>query len=327
MNNVVFLSEHDVNQLVSMKDAVQAVDSAARSLAAGEASIAPRSRSTLGGLNLNLLGGSQCAPGAVGAKIYVTGGHGAKFWGMLFDSAGTLLMVYEADRLGQLRTGAASGVSARTMARLNSKTLAVIGAGYQARAQVEAILHCTSIKEVRVYSRTRSKAEMFAREIHEAWGVVTEAPGSVEQAVQDADIVVTMTTSSEPIIQADHVRAGVHYIFAGSNNPNHAEASPQALEKIDVLTTDDVDQAKSESGTLRRAMSETSLDWSDVVSLPEVLVGSAKGRSESAQATAFVSHGIGLWDTALAAVLYERAQEQTRGIELPFGGAPEEGRR
>lgn len=327
MGNVIYATEQDANRHLDMQDALAAVEQAFRATAAGQAAVAPRSRCSLGVLNLNLLGGSLAEPEAVGAKVYVTGGGKAKFWGMLFDSQGTLKMLYEADRLGQLRTGAASGLSARLLARTQSSRLAMVGSGYQARTQVAGILATTGISEVMVYSRTAQHAAHFAAEISRVHGVSASTVASVDEAVTVADVVVTMTSASEPLVLAEHVRPGVHYVFAGSNNPRNAEAAPEALARMDLVTTDHVDQAKAESGTLRRAVEAGAISWDVPVSLDRVLSGEVAGRTSATQATAFVSHGLGLWDTALATILYERVVSSGEPAELALDGAPEEGRR
>ncbi|MET1034719.1 MAG: ornithine cyclodeaminase family protein [Arthrobacter sp.] len=330
---MLYLTERDALDLLTMDDALAAVDQALRGVADGTAAVAPRSRASMNGLNLNLLGGAVAGAsadtdsGAVGAKIYVTGGGAAKFWGLLFDSRGALLALYEADRLGQLRTGAASGVSARLLARPDSRRLAVIGAGYQARTQAEAIIAATGVREVAVYGRTAARAEDFAVSLAEDTGVAVRVDRSVADAVADADIVVTMTSASEPLVRPDHLREGTHYVFAGSNNPRNAEAEPAALAAMDVLVTDDVAQAKGESGTLRRAVAEGAIGWDDVGTLGDALTGAAAGRTTARQMTAFVSHGLGTWDTALARILHTKAITAGRGTELPVDGAPVEGRR
>ena len=136
-----------------------------------------------------------------------------------------------------------------------------------------------------------------------------------------------MTNAREPLVLGEHVRPGVHYVFAGSNNPRNAEAAPEALARMDLVTTDHVEQAKIESGTLRRAVEDGALSWDVPVSLDRVLSGEVSGRTSAEQATAFVSHGLGLWDTALAATLYERVVSSGEPTELALDGAPQEGRR
>lgn len=323
---MIYLTEQDALELLTIHDALSAVDKALSSVSQGTAAVAPRSRASMNGLNLNLLGGSMADTGA-GAKIYVTGGGAAKFWILLFDHKGTLLALCEADRIGQLRTGAASGVSSRVLARPDSRRLAMIGTGYQARTQVEAIVAATGITEVAVYGRNTSRAETFAAALTADSGVKARVARSVEDAVDDADIVVTMTSATDPLVCPEHLRGGTHYIFAGSNNPGNAEAAPEVLAAMDVLVTDDIEQAKRESGTLLRAAAQGTISWAGVGTLGDSLLGTGRVRTDPHQMTAFVSHGLGTWDTALAQILYTKAQGAGRGVTLPINGAPTEGRR
>ncbi|CAN7480715.1 ornithine cyclodeaminase family protein [Pseudarthrobacter oxydans] len=323
---MIYLTEQDVLELLTIDDALAAVDQALTSVSKGTAAVAARSRATLNGLNLNLLGGSIAGCGT-GAKIYVTGGGNAKFWILLFDDGGTLLALCEADRIGQLRTGAASGVSARILARQDSQHLALLGTGYQARTQAEAIIAATGITEVAIYGRHQANAESFAAALRAGSGVTVWTVPTVEDAVDNADIVVTMTSATEPLVLAKHLRKGTHYVFAGSNNPGNAEAAPEVLAAMDVLVTDDVEQAKRESGTLLRATGKDAITWADVGTLGDSALGTGQIRTDPDQLTAFVSHGLGTWDTALAQILYTKAQGAGRGIVLPINGAPTEGRR
>jgi ornithine cyclodeaminase/alanine dehydrogenase-like protein (mu-crystallin family) len=324
---MLYLTEQDALDLLTIDDALEAVDQALRGVAEGTAVVAPRSRASMNGLNLNLLGGSVTDAEAVGAKIYVTGGGAAKFWGLLFDTKGALLALYEADRLGQLRTGAASGISARLLARPDARRLAVIGTGYQARTQAEAIIAATGVTETVVYGRNGPKAEAFAASLAADTGAAVRVSASIGNAVDEADIVVTMTSSTDPLILPEHLREGTHYVFAGSNNPRNAEAAPAVLAAMDVLVTDDVAQARGESGTLIRAVADGAVSWDDVGTLGESLNGTGAVRATPHQLTAFVSHGLGTWDTALARTLHNKAIAAGRGTTLPVDGAPTEGRR
>lgn len=322
---MIYLSEEDVSTLLTMEDALEAVREALAAVARGEGANAPRTRSSHDGLNLNLLGGAVRE--SVGAKIYVTGGGAAKFWGMLFGHGGELRALYEADRLGQLRTGAASGVSADLLARPESRELAMIGSGYQARTQALAIAASRPIERVRVSGRNPENARAFAAWFTGETGIAAEAAGSLEEALDGADIVASMTSATEPILRAEHVRAGTHYVFAGSNNPRNAEAEPAALAAIDLIVTDEPAQARAEGGTLLRAVAAGALDWDRVGTLGGVLAGTEPGRTGGAQTTAFVSHGVGSWDTALAERLFKKATAAGRGVQLPIDGAPVRGRR
>ncbi|WP_411730480.1 ornithine cyclodeaminase family protein [Paeniglutamicibacter sp.] len=329
MNIVRFLTEADVESLLDMDDALEAVERALIAVEIGHGSNAKRTRTSTGPARLNLLGGTfrdEDGRGMIGAKTYVTGSGGAKFWGMLFDQAGSLLCLYEADRLGQLRTGAASGISARALAAPGARKLAMIGAGYQALTQAEAIVRAVGLEEVAVFGRTYDKAAAMAESLSSKLGINVYPVKRLEAALENADIVATMTNSQQPVLDVCHLRSGVHYVFAGSNNPANAEASPDLLGAIDQVFTDDVEQAKNEGGTLIRATEAGKLSWAEVRTLGSALAGENQCRDASAT-TGFVSQGVGSWDTALAATLYHRAVSVGVGSMTEINGEPVKGRR
>ncbi|WPU11063.1 ornithine cyclodeaminase family protein [Pseudarthrobacter oxydans] len=324
---MIFLSEHDVSELVDMDDALRAVETALAGQSRGTVHNAIRSRATLNGMNLNLLGGAVGPVNSLAAKIYVTGGGAAKFWLLLFAADGDCDALMEADRIGQLRTGAASGISARYLARKDATVLGLIGSGYQAWTQAEAIVRSTGIKTIQVFSRNYSKAEDFAKRFAEKFPVEVLAKHTIDDALDGADIIATMTSSKESLVEQRHIKAGTHYVFAGSNNPHNREASGDVLAAADLLVTDDRGQAKIEGGTLRRAVAEDAITWDNVGLLGDIVSGEQSGRTSDAQITVFVSQGAGSWDTALARTVFEKAAAKNTGTLLPIAGGITEGRR
>ena len=323
---VRFLTEADIDGLVDMRDALEAVTVALRDQGRGASGNAPRSRTKLGPLVLNVLGGAVASEHAIGAKVYVTGNGAAKFWGLLFDDEGALTMLSEADRLGQRRTGAASGISARELAPAGADTVAIIGTGYQAQTQAEAVLLALGATKLHVYGRNAERADTFAELLASRTGASVTRFDSIDAAIADAHVVITMTSAHDPVILRQHVLPGKHYIFAGSNNPANAEVEPEAMREIDLLVTDDVVAAQREGGTLIRAAEASAIDWADVRELGELLaLGEVRGDADAV--TAFVSQGAGSWDTALAAVVARRAAERGVGVDLPIDGAPARDRR
>lgn len=324
---MIFLSEQDVTELITMDDALEAVEMALAGQGNGTVRNAIRSRATLAGMNLNILGGAVGPADSLGAKIYVTGGGSAKFWMLLFDAHGNCDSIMEADRMGQLRTGAASGISARHLARKNSRVLGLIGSGYQAWTQAEAIVRSTDIETLQVFSRNHSNAEDFAKRFASTFSVDAQAKRTLDDAVKGADIVATMTSSKVALIEGRHVQPGTHYVFAGSNNPDNREASGEVLASADLLVTDDWDQAHIEGGTLRHAVAEGAITWDGVGLLGDVVAGKQLGRTDDAQVTVFVSQGVGSWDTALARTIFRKAVNKDVGMTLPISGGVTEGRR
>lgn len=323
---VLYLTEADVNELVGMPDALSAVRAVTEAHGRGAAANQPRQRAAVGDVTLCLMGGAWTDGGVLGTKTYVTGA-GARFWIQLFDANGSLLALMEGDRLGQLRTGAATGVATDALARDDARTLAVLGAGYQAWTQVEAVLAVRPVERVRVWSRTGSRAAEFAARVAEAFGVPADASPDARAAVDGADVVVTVTASAEPVLRGEWLAPGAHVTLAGSNHPAKRESDAEVFRRAALVTTDDVAQARIESGDLLGAVADGAIEWDKVIPLGQVLAGQHPGRTGADDVTLFCSHGVGSWDVALAATAYQRASTLGRGVRLPFSGAPVRSRR
>jgi ornithine cyclodeaminase/alanine dehydrogenase-like protein (mu-crystallin family) len=246
-----------------------------------------------------------------GVKTYAAGRGGASFALVLFDAAtDELLAVIEADRLGQYRTGAASGVAAKYLARRGAKSVGLIGAGLQAEMQLRAIRAALpAIEEVVVYSRTPETREAFAN-AHDA----EAAEGAQEAAAQD--VVVTITNSRDPVLRGDWLRAGTLVCAAGANRPQARELDNAVLQRAAFVCCDSVDDARIESGDLIEPVEQGVLDWLEVHELSEVVSGQVQGRQSDDDIVVFKSNGIAAWDLAIGALALERARERGVGREL-----------
>ena len=312
-----FLTEADVQRLLTMADALEAVEAAFRLKAAGQAHNQPRQR--VGGRAwLQVMPAAIPAWGVMGFKAYTAGREGTRFMVFLFDSdTGEPLAAIEADRLGQLRTGAASGVACRYMARPDSRVAAVIGCGYQAQTQVLAVASVLPIEEVRVYCRTPGKAHAFCRRMEaELPRVRLVAAESAEQAVQGADVVVTITTSREPVLPPEAVRPGMCICAVGSNHAARRELDATTVLAAHRIVVDDLAQARVECGDLLGAES-AGFSWQRVAELADVVAGRYPGRVKPEEITLFESQGIALEDVALAERLLQKARAAGAGREMP----------
>lgn len=341
---MLFLDEADVAALASMEDAVVAVRRALRAQADGQVQNATRQRAHLGSVVLTVMGGSA-GPlvvaggigqdrGWLGAKVYVTGAGSAKFWLLLFDHEGVLRCLLEADRLGQLRTGAATGVSVDLLARPESRVLACLGAGYQAWTQVQAVAAVRELEQVLVWSRTPERAQDFVQRLHDELGITARTVDRPADAVDRADVVVTMTAATDPVLAGTDLRPGTHVVLAGSNNPGRREGDAEVFRRAARVYVDDVRQAQQESGDLRFAVKEGAAAWADVATLGETVAAADKAgpdrwvRPHGDEAiTVFCSQGVGSWDVALASDVYRRAMDRGAGAALPVDGAAAAGRR
>lgn len=298
------ITEQDVLRLLPMKEAVRLVGEAFAGLAAGTALNQPRRRLILPtGAVLHQLSGAF--GGYFGAKIYSTHvKHGAWFTVLLYEAeTGKPLASIEANHLGQIRTGAASGVATDLLARQDSRVLGVIGSGFQARTQIEAIRAVRHISEVRVWSRDAARRQTFAREMG------AHATASAREAVEGADIVVTATFAKDPVIEDAWIAPGTHVNAIGSNNPQRREIPADLVARATRIAVDSIDQAKQESGDLLLAWQATPEAWTDasrLVELANVKSGQTSGRTSPPDITIFKSNGLGVQDIAVAGYVYER---------------------
>ncbi|MDI9612169.1 MAG: ornithine cyclodeaminase family protein [Acidobacteriota bacterium] len=314
----IFLQESDINALASMDMAIEAVERAFRLQGEEKAHIAPRRRCRLEKGMFHVMGASLPSLGFSGLKSYTSVAGVNRFVVLLYDGEGRLAAVMDADRLGQLRTGAASAVATRFMAREDASRLGVFGAGAQARAQIEAIRAVRPIEKVTVYARTADKLKAFCREMAEATGIKIVPAAGPEAAVRDQDIVATATTSSEPVFQGEWLAAGVHINAVGSNCLSRREIDVETVRRSACVIVDSLEQARLESGDLERAAEEEAFYWEDARELGLVVVGEFPGREDAGEITLFESQGVALEDVALAAEIYRRALEAGTGAKLPF---------
>jgi ornithine cyclodeaminase/alanine dehydrogenase-like protein (mu-crystallin family) len=252
-------------------------------------------------------------------KIYTSSGKGLRFLVTLFSvESGDLVALIEADFLGQMRTGAASGVATRYLARENARTLGIIGTGLQARTQLQAIAQVRKLDGIRVFGRDAERRERFAEEMSDALKIPVTAAASAEDAVRDADIVVTSTTSTAPVLEGRWLKPGVHINAIGANFPQKRELDARAVERCDVIVVDSRAQSKLESGDLIHVFGEDAARWAGVKELAEIAAGKATGRTSPNQITLFKSNGIATEDIVAAGRIFEIARERGMGRDVPM---------
>jgi ornithine cyclodeaminase/alanine dehydrogenase-like protein (mu-crystallin family) len=257
--------------------------------------------------------------GYMGLKIYTSSSKGLRFLVTLFSvESGDLVALIEADFLGQMRTGAASGVATRYLARENARTLGLIGTGLQARTQLQAIAQVRKLDGIRVFGRDAERRERFAEEMSDALKIPVTAAASAEDAVRDADIVVTSTTSTAPVLEGRWLKPGVHINAIGANFPQKRELDARAIERCDVIAVDSRTQSKLESGDLIQVFGEDAARWAGVKELAEIAAGKATGRTSPNQITLFKSNGIATEDIVAAGKIFEIARERGMGRDVPM---------
>ncbi|MBI3953143.1 MAG: ornithine cyclodeaminase family protein [Chloroflexi bacterium] len=313
----LFITEKQVGQLLSMDAALAAVEEAERQLGLGQAQNIARRRLRAGNAQLHLMAAALPSAGVLGYKAYTVSRQGAKFLYMLYSAeTGQLQAIIEADRLGQMRTGAASGVATKYMARRDASVLGVFGAGWQARSQVEAISKVRSLSEVRVFSRKAEHREACARELSTALRLKVVPVAEPKQAVQGCQIVATITTAREPVFEGTWLEPGTHINAAGSNYLIKAEVDNETLKRCAIIVTDTLETARLESGDLLGPIERGTVRWEQVWELGDVVAGLKPGRRSEQDITLFDSHGLALWDTAVAAEVYKQARAQGVGTEV-----------
>lgn len=316
---VLFLSEDDVKQLLTMDLALEAVDAAFRKIGLDEAENVPRQRCQTDHAMLHVLPAAAKTLGALGFKAYTTTRHGAKFHVTLYDpKAGGMTAILEADYLGQVRTGAASGIATKKLARADASTVGLYGTGKQARTQLLAVCKVRKITKIHVYSRDAAKRNAFAEEMTPLCGVEVIPVDSPEQAAKGLDIVITATGSREPVLLGDWVADGAHLNIIGSNFLAKTEVDVNVFRRANIVTVDSKDQARLEAGEFVAAIREGVLSWANVLEFSQFHVGRYPGRTSPQQVTVFKSLGLGIEDVAVAVRLVDLARKQGVGRELPI---------
>jgi alanine dehydrogenase len=307
----LYLTESDVATLVSPEAAVDAIEACCRRMAAGEVEVAPRRRLRLVEGALADMAASDRGLGLAGGKLYAATPAGASFVVCLFDSeSSALVAVLEADRLGQLRTGAASAVAARHLAKRDARSLGVIGCGHQAETQVACIRAAVpSIERVVAYCRTPERLNAFCERVGAEAGESHRDAGA-------QDVVVTITSSRDPVLRGEWLSNGALVAAAGANVVSHRELDNTVLERARFVCCDLLEQARLESGDLVEPIEAGVLDWLEVHELHEVVAGETAGRQSQDDIVVFKSNGLAAWDVALGAEAVRLARERGVGAEL-----------
>jgi ornithine cyclodeaminase/alanine dehydrogenase-like protein (mu-crystallin family) len=305
----LWLSEDDVADLLPMNEAIAAVEAAFASQARGEASNQPRSRFFLPGGVFHHMAAVLPARGVVGTKTYTSFPGGTRFWVLLFSADnGDLLAIIEADRLGQIRTGAATGVAARRLAREDAAVAAVLGTGWQARSQAAALATALpALREIRAYGRDPERRAAFCREMTRALPIPVVPVESAQAAIRDALVIACATTAREPILRGEWLAPGTFVAAVGANRLTAREVDEETVARADIVAVDDIAQARVEAAELIFAHEKRRFVWERALPLAQIVAGHAPGRERADQIVLFKSLGVALEDMAVAALVYERA--------------------
>lgn len=315
----IYLTEADVQELLDVETAIEAVETAFRQLADGKAVNVPRRRAVAPGITLHAMSAAAEYLGFVGWKAYTTTRSQARFHlGLCEAAGGALVALIEADFLGQLRTGAASGVATEYMARTDAKTVGLFGTGKQARTQLKAVTSVRRIDRVEVYGRDPERRAAFAEKMCEYCATQVVAAGSPEEAASEKDIVICATTSKVPVFEGRVLQPGTHLNVIGSNYLTKAEIDVETVRRVDTIVCDSVEACRGEAGDFVEAIEAGVTDWELMHDLALVVSGQQTGRARPEDVTLFKSVGLAIEDVALGVRLLEIAREEKIGKPLPF---------
>src|SRR5271169_6867050 len=318
------ISESEVRAVLTMPMAIEALEVISRKQATGEVVVHPRRRFELpGGGFFHYMAAADFSLGFVAMKQYTYVRGKLRFLVPLYEMAtGDLLALIEADYMGQLRTGAASGVATKYLSRKDSRVAAIIGTGGQAKTQLEAVAAVRALESARAYGRDAAKREKFCAEMSARLGIPVQPCASAAEAVRGADIISTATTAAQPVVNGADLSPGAHINAIGANHAHKRELDDEAVASADVIVVDSVEQSRQEAGDLIIAFHGDEICWTGVKKLSEVVAGKVSGRTSDGEVTLFKSNGIASWDLAVAIKVYALAREKRLGRELPFWTEP-----
>lgn len=317
--SVLFLTEADVRHLMDIRTAIDLVEEAFRQWAGGKVENVPRRRAAAPGIVLHTMSAAAAYTGLVGWKCYTTTRRGAMFHVGLYDAqSGELTGLIEADVLGQLRTGATTGVAAEFMAPADATEMGLFGAGRQACTQLAAIAAVRQLKRAFVYSRDAARRAAFAEEMSERLTLEVLPVDRPQEAAEELPIVVTATSSAAPVFSGSGLAEGALVCAVGSNWPNRAEIDATTIRRADNIVCDSVEACQSEAGDFSDAIQRGLFDWTRAVNLADVVTGRATGRNSRESICLFKSVGLAIEDIALGARLLQLAKAQGVGAELPI---------
>jgi len=313
----LILRDEDVRSLLSMPDTVEVLEQAFGALSEGSAANRPRTRIMLANGVLHLLAAAAPTLGVLGFKTYTAFREGVRFVVMLFSAQdGHLLAIIEAEWLGSMRTGGTSGVATKYLARPDATTVGLIGAGNQAVTQLMGVCAVRKVTSVYVYSRRLRECEIFCDEMTRLLNVKVIPVATARQAVETADILITATSSQEPVLHGEWLNPGCHINAIGSNWPQRREIDFSTLQRSYLIVTDSLEQAHAEAGDLIIPATEGLFDWSRVYELADVVGGHGPQREAPEDITLYKGLGIALEDIAAAARVYTLARKQGLGEEI-----------
>ena len=313
----LFFDEQQVTDVLTMEMAMAAVEEALKQQGLGTAINNPRTRVRLPTGQLHMMGAALPTYGVVGYKAYTAFRGKARFHVMLYSAdSGELLAMLQADRLGQMRTGAASGVATKYMARAEAHTVGIFGTGWQARSQLEAVCAVRHIQGIKAFGRNATRRQAFCAEMTQQLGVPVEPVDTPEAVVKGMDVVITSTNAREPLFDGNWLETGAHVNAIGSNALIRREIDDTTVRRSALIVVDSREQARLECGDLLGPLERGLIHWEQVRELGDVVAGHITGRRQASDITLFESHGLAIWDLAAGMAVYDAAKAKGIGREM-----------
>ena len=315
----LFLKDEDVAQCVTMDAMLEAIESMQRQYGDGQAHNMTRRKIIADSGMLSVMGGGLFHQGLLGVKTYTVVKGAYSFQVSLYDAnTGELLLYTQANRLGQLRTGATTGVAVKHLANPGDATVGIIGTGGQAPTQLEALSKVRGIKKIKAYSRTQERREEFACRMTDTMGVEVSAVASNEDAVRDCDIVLCIAATMDPVVEGAWLKDGSTLIGAGPTTWRAREVDEAVITRAGKLIVDSTEQAAIEAGDLCSAVDKGIIQWSKVHELRHVVSGAVTGRDSKDQLVYAKIMGTGVADVAAAKLAYDSAKAAGLGTEIDW---------
>lgn len=315
----LFLRDEEVSQSVSMDEMLTAIESMQRHFGRGEVHNLARRKIVAAGGQLAVMGGGLFHDGVMGVKTYTVVQGKYSFQVSLYDANdGRLLCYTQANRLGQLRTGATTGVAVKYLAKPDASTAGIIGTGYQAATQLEAICKVRNIREIQAYSRTKDRRDAFAHAMSETLGISVVSASEAEEAVSGSDVVVCIAATMQPVINGDWLTPGATVIGAGPTTWRAQEIDDATIARADKIFVDSVEQATYEAGDMAGMVDRGLLQWSQLLELRHAVAGVVAGRDNPDQIIFAKLMGTGVADVAAAKLAYDKARTNGLGTEMEW---------
>ncbi len=315
----LYLSEKDVQRVLTMPVALEMTERAMRDRALGLATDVARVRATTSGSAQRILQATAPGLGYIGFKYtYAQAGRRCTFVHLINIRTAELEAIIDSDWMGMVRTGAASGMATRCLANPGATVLAQLGAGRQGYGQLEAVCLTMNIRKVQVFARNRANLEAFCAAMAKKLGIDVSPASSGAAALDGAQVVNVITKSAEPVLLGEWLQPGQHINAAGSNALSRRELDEAAVRRCDVITVDSRSTASQECGDLLHAVEQKRLDWEALPEIGEVMTGTAAGRTTPQQITLYESHGMGIQDLYVGARVFELARAAGIGTSLPL---------